>query len=474
MELPQKPKVSRLTTALIAAVIICLLAGGTLGYAISSFTLSNQNNDLQSRISALENQVSTLENNVSTLQSATNVSTQVINLQSRLSVLENQVSALQSTANVSSQISDLQSRISVLEEQVSNLQSTINSFTQNVTYQNITYFLGENFSLSQLYEQIKSSVVVVQGIIVQYDFFGQPYYAEVQGSGFVSNLTGQFVIVTNYHVVDGATNITVTFIDGDAYSATVTGSDPYADLAVLSANAPQHEYVPLTITSSSTLRVGDPVLAVGNPYGLAGSVTSGIVSALGRTITESTAGAYAIADCIQTTTPINAGNSGGPLLNYLGEVVGITAAIVSNSQGLGFAIPSSSILREIASLITNGSYNNHSWLGASGTDMTLGIAQAMNTSVTYGWLIAQVTSQGPADKAGLRAGTTQVQVDGTSVTIGGDIILALNGTRIRNSDDLSTYVEEYTLPGQTISVAVVRNNATLTLPLTLGTRPPPT
>jgi S1-C subfamily serine protease len=439
MELPQKPKVSRLTTALIASVIICLLAGGTLGYAISSFTLSNQNSDLKSRISALENQVSTL----------------------------------QSTTNVSSQISDLQNRISALEEQVSNLQSKINSFSQNVTYENITYFLGENFSLSQLYEQVKSSIVVVQGVIVQYDFFGQPYYAGVQGSGFVSNSTGQFVIVTNYHVVDGASSITVTFIDGDTYLATVTGSDVYADLAVLSANAPQYEYKPLAITSSSTLEVGDPVLAVGNPYGLAGSITSGIVSALGRTISESTAGGYAIADCIQTTTPINPGNSGGPLLNYRGEVVGITTAIVTNSQGLGFATPSSSILREVEPLIANGSYDGHALLGASGADMTFGIAQAMNTSVTYGWLVAQVTSGGPADKAGLRAGTTQVQIDGTSVTIGGDIIIAINGTRIRNTDDLSTYLEEYTLPGQTISLTIVRNNATLTLPLMLGTRPPP-
>jgi S1-C subfamily serine protease len=405
MELPEKPKARRLSTVLIGTAIICLLIGGILGYAVSSFTAS-------------------------------------------------------------SQISDLQSRLSTLEKRVSDLQPV-----NDQSYENITYVLGENFSLPQLYEQVKNSVVVVQGVIVQYDFFGRAYYSEVQGSGFVSNLTGQFVIVTNYHVVDGATNISVTFIDGDTYSANVVGSDAYADLAVLSTNAPQYEYVPLKITSSSTLKVGDPVLAVGNPYGLAGTTTSGIVSALGRTITESTAGGYAIADCIQTTTPINAGNSGGPLLNYLGEVVGITTAIVSNSQGLGFAIPSSSILREIAPLIANGSYTGHSWLGASGTDMTLGIAQAMNTSVTYGWLIAQVTSQGPADKAGLRAGTTQVQVAGTSVTIGGDIIIALNGARIRNTDDLSTYLEEYTLPGQTISVEIVRNNANQTLPVTLGTRP---
>ncbi len=438
MELPEKPKMSRLATALIATAIICLLVGGIVGYGISSFTVSSQ----------------------------------IGGLQGRISTLEEQVSDLQSTTNVSSQIGDLQGRISTLEEQVSDLQSAINSSSQNITCENITYVLGENFSLSQLYEQVRSSVVVVQGIIVQYDFFGRPYYSEVQGSGFVSNMTGQFVIITNYHVVDGATNITATFINGDTYEANVTGSDPYADLAVLSANAPEYEYKPLTITSSSTLRVGEPVLAIGNPYGLAGSVTSGIVSALGRTITESTAGGYDIADCIQTTTPINPGNSGGPLLNYQGEVVGITTAIVSNSQGLGFAIPSSSILREIEPLITNGSYNNHPWIGASGTDMTLGIGQAIGTNITYGWLIAQVTNGGPADKAGLRGGTTQVQVDGSLVTIGGDIVVAINGTRIRNMDDLSTYLEEYTSAGQTITIVLVRNNETLTLSAELGTRPP--
>jgi S1-C subfamily serine protease len=417
MELPEKSKARRLSTILIGTVIICLLVGGIVGYGISSLTIS-------------------------------------------------------------SQISDLQGHISTLQKQVSNLQSTQNSSSQNITYENITdenntYILAENYSLSQLYEQVKSSIVVVQGIIVQYDFFGRAYYSEVQGSGFVSNLTGQPMITTNYHVVDGAINITVTFIDGSTYVATVVGSDAYADLAVLTANAPQYEYTALTITSSSTLKVGEPVLAVGNPYGLAGSVTSGIVSALGRTITESTTGGYVIADCIQTTTPINPGNSGGPLLNYRGEVVGITTAIVSNSQGLGFAIPSSAILRETESLITNGSYNNHPSLGATGTDMDFGIAQMMNTNVTYGWLIAQVTAGGPADKAGLQGGNSQAQVDGNLVTIGGDIIIAINGTRIRNMDDLSTYLEEYTSPGQTIDIAIVRNNKTLTLPLTLEAQSPP-
>jgi S1-C subfamily serine protease len=401
LEITQKPKATRTSTILIVTIVIAsIFAGGLLGYLLGYSNISG-------RINGLENQLSTLQ------------------------------------------------------EQILNLQST-----QNITNENNTYFLGDNISLSQLYEQVKNSVVVVQGVTVLYDFFGRPYaYSEVEGSGFVSNLTGQFVIITNYHVVQDAINITVTFTDGDAYAANVTGSDPYADLAVLSANAPQYEYKPLRITSSSTLKVGDSVIAVGTPLGLTGSLTSGIVSALGRTVSVSWS-SYAIANCIQTTAPINPGNSGGPLLNYQGEVVGITSytAITSQgvaAQGLGLAIPSSTILREIEALVTNGSYNSHPWLGISGTDMTFEIAQSMNTNVTYGVLITQITSGGPSDKAGL-------QED--------DIIIAINTTyaaaRIRGMDDLSAFLEEHTLPNQTVNVIIVRNNQTL--PVELGTRPPPT
>jgi S1-C subfamily serine protease len=419
MEIPEKPKNPRLSNVLIGTVIICLLVGGVFGYAVTSLTTS-------------------------------------------------------------SQIGDLQSNVSNLQKQAANLQLTQDSSSQNTTnadpsYENTTYILGQNFSLSQLYDQVRSSVVVVQGTVVTeyYNPWGRPYYeySEVQGSGFVYNATGQVVIVTNNHVVDGATNITITFSNGDTYLASVIGTDPYADLAVLSSNASQDEYMPLTVISSSTLEVGEPVLAIGTPYGLAGTVTSGIVSALGRTITESTTGGYVIADCIQTTTPINPGNSGGPLLNYEGEVVGITTAIVTSSQGLGLAIPSSTILREIGSLITNGTYTNHPWLGVSGTDMTYWIAQAMNVNVTYGWLISQVTRGGPADTAGLRGGTTRVQIQGSSVTVGGDIITAINGKRITSMDALSTYLEENTTPSQTINLTIVRNSQTLTVALKLQARP---
>ena len=351
---------------------------------------------------------------------------------------------------------------------MSNLQATPYG-----SYQNGTYIIGENASLAPLYADVQDSVVVIRGITVQYDLFNRAYYSQVQGSGFVYNFTGQMVVITNYHVVQDVQNITVTFLDGNSYAAEVLGSDPYADLAVLSTNASQSEYKPLEIVSSSTLEVGDAVIAVGGPYGLAGSMTTGIVSALGRTITDDTSN-YPIANVIQTSTPINPGNSGGPLLNYEGQVVGITTAIVSDSQGLGFAIPSSAILREIESLVTKGAYNNHPWLGASGTDMTYQIAKAMDVNVTYGWLIAQVSNGGPADDAGIQGGTQQTTVGGQSVIIGGDIIIALSGTRIKGTDDLSTFMEEHTLPGQTINVTIVRNGQDMTVQLTVGTRPPPT
>ena len=265
----------------------------------------------------------------------------------------------------------------------------------------------------------------------------------MQGSGFVYTFGDRNIILTNYHVVEGTTSLSVTFSDGKGYSATVLGTDPYSDLAVVPVNnAPASEFKPVQIVSSSTLRQGEQVIAIGNPYGLVGSITTGVVSATGRSITEDTAGGYAIANIIQTSTPINPGNSGGLLLNAVGNVVGITTAIVSDSQGLGFAIPSNTILREVSSLITTGSYNGHSYLGVTGTDMSYSLAQQCGTSVTYGWKIASVTSGGPSDG--------QLNV--------GDIIIAMDNQTIRNNDDLASYLEENTLPGDNLALTVVRGN----------------
>jgi S1-C subfamily serine protease len=370
-------------------------------------------------------------------------------------------------SNTSGDIYALQNQVTALKGQLAQIQSTENLNPSS----NVTVYSENNVSVSQLYAQVADSVVVIRGMIAQYDIFGRAYYSQVQGSGFIYDLTGDYVVVTNYHVVSDTTNITVTFSNGNAYPATVLGSDPYAELAVLSVDAPEDEYVPLEIASSSNLKVGDPVMVVGTPYGLAGSMSTGFVSALGRTLSAETTGGYVIANVIQTTAPLNPGNSGGPVLNYDGQVVGIATAIVEDSQGLGFAIPSNTIIREISDLVNTGSYDNHPWLGASGTDMNYEIAERIGADVTYGWLIAKVTSGGPSDNAGLQGGTKQVTIGDQTVVIGGDIIVAINGERITSLDDLSAYLEEYTLPGQTISVTIVRDNQTRNISLELDSRP---
>ena len=341
----------------------------------------------------------------------------------------------QDTINLNNQVAALQSQVSELRG------------SQNVTYQNITIYQNAT-ALADIYAGVKDSVVLIQGTTSD---------GGVQGSGFVYDFSDRTVVITNYHVVYGTSSLSVTFSSGNGYSATVLGTDSYADLAVLSVDAPASEFKPVEIVSSSTLRVGEPVIAIGNPYGLVGSLTTGVVSALGRTLTEDYAGGFAIANIIQTSTPINPGNSGGPLLNSVGKVVGVTAAIVSDSQGLGFAIPSNAILREISALITTGTYRGHSYLGVSGQDMSYDIAQEVGASVTYGWRIATVTAGGPSD------GRLNVN----------DIIIAMKGTSIRNNDDLASYLEEKTLPGESLVLTVVRDNSRIDVSVILGTRPPP-
>jgi len=323
-----------------------------------------------------------------------------------------------------------------LQSKVQTLEFTVKTLELNGTI------------LPEIYERVRDSVVVIRGIVSE---------GSVQGSGFVYNFSGMMVVITNYHVVHETTSISVTFSNGNGYAATVNGTDAYADLAVLSVDAPEDEFKPLEVVNSSTLRVGDPVIAIGNPYGLVGSMTTGVISALGRTITYE-AGGFAIANIIQTSTPINPGNSGGPLLNYFGRVIGITTAIVADSQGLGFAIPSNTILREMASLIENGTYEDYSYLGVMGTDMDYETAQQLGATVTYGWRVVDVILGGPADNAG-------VEID--------DIIVGINATRVRNGDDLISYLEGNTLPGETVVIEVVRDSQTLEVSVVLGKRPPP-
>lgn len=366
------------------------------------------------------------------------------------------------------EVKELREQVEALSENIAVLRKSLETIAQNATKYNLP---AENVSLSELYERVKDSVVMVRGLMRVPSVFGHSY-GRIQGSGFVYNYTGRAVIITNYHVVRNTLNITVTFADGDSYPASILGYDPYADLAVLETDAPRSKYHPLNVASSSTLRVGDIVIAVGNPYGLYGSMSVGVVSALGRTITAEGAGNYPIANVIQTTVPLNPGNSGGPLLNIRGEVVGITTAIISGSQGVSFAIPSNTLLREIKWLVEEGRYDRHPWLGAAGVDINYEIARAMGVDVTYGWLITEVIKDGPAHKAGLRGGTKVVNIAGELIVIGGDIIIALNDVRITGIDDLSSYLEEYTAPGQIVKVTIIRENQMLTLDVELGARPP--
>jgi S1-C subfamily serine protease len=341
------------------------------------------------------------------------------------------------------EVNSLRDDVAVLESQLSSVIGN-----QNVTNQDITVY-QDSAALATIYSNVRESVVLIQGTTSDGD---------VQGSGFVYSYANRMVVITNNHVVSDTTALSVTFSNGHGYAATVLGTDAYADLAVVSVDgAPAGEFKPIEIVSSSPLSVGDQVIAIGNPYGLVGSATTGIVSAVGRTIIEDSAGGFSIANVIQTSAPINPGNSGGPLLNVLGNVVGITTAIVTDSQGLGFAVPSNTILREISALISTGTYRGHSFMGVTGGDMDYATAQEIGSSVTYGWRLASITQRGPSDG--------KLNVD--------DIIIALNGTLIRNNDDLASFLEEKTLPLESLIVTVMRNNARTTATIVLGTRPAP-
>jgi len=358
---------------------------------------------------------------------------------------------------------------SAQEQRVVDLLEAENSMLQN---QSAAAHPSSNSTVGldpvAIYSKSSDSVVTVQG--VQLLATGNE---SVLGSGFVTRLLGAYYEVTNFHVVQNDTGITVTFSDGDSYPAKVVGTDPYSDLAVLNISAPSREYHPLEIVSSASLRVGEPLVAIGNPFGLSGSMTFGIVSQLGRTITESLAGNFAIADVIQFSAPINPGNSGGPLLDSNGDVIGITTATIGSSQGVGFAIPSDTIIRELPSLVATGGYTLHSYMGIESVDMNYQFSQLEGTNITYGALIESVVSGGPAATAGLRGGSRTTNVGGIQYTIGGDILVSVNGSKIVNTDAFSSFLEEQTLPGQTLVLGVIRQGHLMTLDLVLGTRPPP-
>jgi S1-C subfamily serine protease len=366
--------------------------------------------------------------------------------------------------------------ITSLQGEVQTLKGLNNALSQEVSsISSSTSTSAAVVGSAQIYSSDHLGVVTVQGVneTAVLTFLGTQTSVEtVLGSGFVMEYENSSYIITNYHVVDGIKNLTVTFSDGDAYAAKVVGTDPYADLAVLTVSAPSSEFVPLQVVSSSGVTVGEQVYAIGNPYGLSGSMTVGIVSQLGRTIQDPVAGNFLVAGVIQFSAAINPGNSGGPLLDTSGQVVGVTTATVSSSQGIGFAIPSSTIIREIPYLVTTGGYSNYSYMGIETVDNSLQLAEASGTSVTYGVLVETVTAGSPAASAGLHPGTRTVTIEGAQYLIGGDIIVSVNGTKIIDGDALSTYLVQNTVAGQTIVLGVIRSGILQNVTLILGSRPP--
>ena len=289
------------------------------------------------------------------------------------------------------------------------------------------------------------------------------------GSGFVFDKKGH--IITNAHVVEDAIKVTVTFLDGRSYYAEIIGVDEFTDIAAIKVNADLSLLQPLLLGDSAELKVGEPITAIGNPFGLSGSMSSGIVSQIGRLLP--TDSGYSIPDVIQTDAAINPGNSGGPLLNMMGGVVGINTAIQSTTgefTGVGFAIPSQTVVKIVPTLIEKGEYQ-HPWIGVSGRDIDLDMAKVMELEDTLGFLIITVVEDSPASKAGLIGSEKTIQVDGIDYSIGGDIILSVDGIDVRKIDDILIHLQRAKTVGDEMVLEILRDSKMVEVTITLQERP---
>jgi serine protease Do len=304
-----------------------------------------------------------------------------------------------------------------------------------------------------------------------------PPTSQALGSGFVWDTAGH--IITNNHVVDGAEKIEVRFSSGKTVTASLVGADPDSDLAVIKVDVPADQLVPVKVADSNQVKVGQLAIAIGNPFGLEGTMTAGIVSALDRSLPANSEGlsagpTYTIPEIIQTDAAINPGNSGGVLLNSNGEVIGVTAAIEStagSNAGVGFVIPSSIVKTVVPELITNGKYQ-HPWIGISAATLTPDLSTAAGLNADQqGVMIAEVMANSPAEKAGLQGSTRQATIDGQNVNVGGDVITAVDGQPIKEMDDLIAYLASNTTIGQKIVLSVLRDNQQISVDVTLASRP---
>lgn len=327
--------------------------------------------------------------------------------------------------------------------------------------------------VTQIYEQTRGAVVNITNRSIAYDFFMQPVPQEGTGSGFVYDAEGH--IVTNYHVVENAQELVVTLADGRSFPAQVVGTDPSNDLAVIGIQA-DNLPAPIPLAENVSLRVGQFVIAIGNPFGLEGTMTMGIISSLGRVI-QSPDGRF-IGEAIQTDAAINPGNSGGPLLDLEGRIIGVNSQIVSASgasAGVGFAVPVSTVQRVVPQLIAQGHYN-HPWLGIQMLDITPAFAKllrdaGMTVPVDQGVLVVSVITDGPAAKAGIQGGDHTARFGTVNLPIGGDIITAINDTPVTTLQALTVYLEDNTQVGQTVQITLLRDGQTQTIPVVLAERP---
>ena len=289
------------------------------------------------------------------------------------------------------------------------------------------------------------------------------------GSGFVFDKRGH--IITNAHVINDSTKTIVTFLDGRSYNAEIIGIDEYTDIGVIKVNADFKLLQPLSLGDSSNLKVGEPITAIGNPFGLSGSMTSGIISQMGRLLPSGSG--YSIPDVIQTDAAINPGNSGGPLLNMRGDIVGINTAIQSTTgefTGVGFAIPSQTVAKIVPTLISEGEYN-HPWIGISGRDIDPDMAKVLGLEDALGFLVITVVEDSPAWDAGLIGSDKTIEVEGREYSIGGDIITAVDGIDVRKIDDILIHLQRVKTVGDEMDLEILRDDRTTNVTIVLQERP---
>jgi 2-alkenal reductase len=325
---------------------------------------------------------------------------------------------------------------------------------------------NEEALLIDLYRKINSSVVN----IITYVDEGN-LVTDGLGSGFLYDLQGH--IVTNSHVVHGSDGIEVVFSDDSTVKAQIIGEDLHSDLAVIKVESLPDSSVSLPLGNMDQVAVGQTVVAIGNPFGLGGTLTRGIVSAMGRTIPGLTT--FSIPQAIQTDAPINPGNSGGPMINLQGEVIGVNAQIETggtsrSNSGVGFAIPVSIVSRVVPALIQNGEYE-WSWLGVMGGRLNPASIEAMELPVDRGAYISKTIPNGPAEKAGLRGSSNEIIYDDRRIEIGGDVIVAIDNVPVNSFDDILIYIALNTAPGQQVILKIVRDGETQEIPVMLEPRP---